>query len=75
MAERLETMGYSVLGVGDAERKNFANTTVLVRPDTQAFGAMIVDQLGFGVVEVGSIDGEIGALVITGTDATASASP
>ena len=72
MAERLETMGYSVLGVGDAERKNFANTTVLVRPDTQAFGAMIVDQLGFGVVEVGSIDGEIGALVITGTDATAS---
>lgn len=72
MAERLETMGYSVLGVGDAERKNFADTTVLVRPDTQSFGAMIVDQLGFGVVEVGPIDGDIGALVITGTDATAS---
>ena len=75
MADKLETMGYSVLGVGDAERKNFASTTVLVRPDTQAFGEMIVDQLGFGVVQVGSIDPSIGALVITGTDASVSASP
>ncbi len=70
MAERLEGDGFAVAGVGDAERKDFDTTKILVRPDTVAFGELIAGELGFGVVEVGTIDPVLGAVVIVGSDDT-----
>lgn len=68
MAERLEVEGFEIAGTGNADRKDFAKTTILVRPDTIAFGELIAGELGYGVVEVGSIDSHLGALVIVGLD-------
>ena len=70
MADRLEEDGFDIAGVGDAERKDFAETTILVRPDTVAYGELIAGELGFGVVEVGTIGPELGAVVIVGDDDT-----
>jgi LCP family protein required for cell wall assembly len=70
MAERLEEDGFDVTGVGDADRKDFATTTILVRPDTVAYGELIAGELGFGIVEVGTIGPDLGAVVIVGTDDT-----
>jgi LCP family protein required for cell wall assembly len=70
MADRLEGDGFAVASVGDAQRKDFAETTILVRPDTIAFGELIAGELGFGVVEVGSIGPNLGAVVIVGRDDT-----
>jgi hypothetical protein len=68
MADRLEGEGFGIASVGDAERKDFALTTILVRPDTVAFGEFIAGELGFGVVEVGTIGPDLGAIVIVGKD-------
>ena len=68
MAERLEQDGFEIAGVGDAERKDFTTTTILVRPDTVAYGELIAGELGFGVVEVGTIGPDLGAIVIVGRD-------
>ena len=73
MADRLELEGFDIADVGDAERKDFASTTILVRPDTIAFGELIAGELGFGVVEIGSIGTELGAVVITGRNDTTAA--
>lgn len=70
MADRLEQDGFEVAGVGDADRKDFAATTILVRPDTVAYGELIAGELGFGVVEVGTIGPDLGAIVIVGSDDT-----
>ncbi len=70
MADRLEQDGFEIAGVGDAERKDFATTTILVRPDTVAYGELIAGELGFGVVEVGTIGPDLGAIVIVGSDDT-----
>jgi LCP family protein required for cell wall assembly len=65
----LEGEGYEILEVGDAERKDFETTTVLVRPDGLAAGQAIVNALGFGEVSTGSLDSQIDAVVIVGMDA------
>jgi hypothetical protein len=65
----LEGEGYEILEVGDAERKDFETTTVLVRPDGLATGQAIVNALGFGEVSTGSLDSQIDAVVIVGMDA------
>ena len=70
MADRLTQDGFEIAGVGDADRKDFAKTMILVRPDTVAFGELIAGELGFGVVEVGTIGPELGAVVIVGSDDT-----
>ena len=65
----LETEGFEIRAVGDAERSDFATTRVLVRPDGMAAGQAIVDALGFGEVSTGSLDSEVDAVVIVGLDA------
>jgi LCP family protein required for cell wall assembly len=70
MADRLESEGFVIASVGDAERKDFATTTILVRPDTIAFGELIAGELGYGAVEIGSIGPDLGAVVIVGRDDT-----
>ena len=65
----LENEGFEILTIGDAERKDFETTRVLVRPDGLAAGQAIVDALGFGEVLTGSLDSEVDAVVIVGLDA------
>ncbi|MEX2655382.1 MAG: LCP family protein [Acidimicrobiia bacterium] len=67
--EYLESLGFDVASVGDAERKNFELTTILVRPQDFQRGSQISDALGFGVVEVGNVVDGIDALVVLGADA------
>ena len=68
MADRLEQDGFEIASVGDADRKDFTTTTILVRPDTVAYGELIAGELGFGGVEVGTIGPDLGAIVIVGRD-------
>ncbi|HEY5651392.1 MAG TPA: LCP family protein [Acidimicrobiia bacterium] len=74
MADRLESDGFTIASVGDAERKDFATTTILVRPDTMAFGELIAGELGYGEVEIGTIGPDLGAVVIVGRDDTTASS-
>jgi LCP family protein required for cell wall assembly len=67
--EYLETAGFDVASVGDAERKNFETTTILVRPEDIQRGSQISEALGFGVVEVGTVADGVDALVVMGADA------
>ena len=68
MSRTLESMGFLVESVSDADTANFAQTIVLV-PDGSGNGEIIVDALGFGVVQVGSVDNGYDAVVIVGADA------
>jgi len=69
MSERLAESGFEIAGVGNADARNYANTTVLV-PEGSEAGNQIVGQLGFGVVQFGSVDNEYDAVVIVGADAS-----
>jgi LCP family protein required for cell wall assembly len=67
----LESEGFDVASVGDADRKNFDTTTILVRPQDVQRATQISDALGFGVVEVGAVADGVDALVVMGRDAGA----
>jgi LCP family protein required for cell wall assembly len=69
MSERLAAAGFEVAGVGDAEVKDYATTTILV-PEGSSAGDRIIGQIGFGVVQVGTVDNGYDAVVIVGTDAS-----
>lgn len=73
-SDYLESLGFDVKSVGDADRKDFATTTILVRPEDVARGNEISEALGFGVVEAGTVGQEIDAIVVMGTDAAEHAS-
>ena len=67
-SEFLQSAGFDVRSVGDAERKNFQVTTILVRPQDVQRGSQITEALGFGVVEVGTVSENLDALVVLGSD-------
>ena len=69
MSERLAESGFEVAGVGNAEDKDYATTTILV-PDGSVAGDQIVGQIGFGVVQIGTVDNGYDAVVIVGADAS-----
>lgn len=69
MAQTLEDRGFVVAAVGDAERKDYAQTTIIV-PEGSLNGDRLVAALGFGVVESGSVDNGYDAIVIVGADAS-----
>jgi LCP family protein required for cell wall assembly len=69
MSERLAEAGFEIAGVGNAEERDYANTTVLVPRGSDA-GDQIVGQLGFGVVQFGTVDNGYDAVVIVGADAS-----
>ena len=64
----LSSRGFEVASVGDAERKNFDTTTILVRPEDVSRAGAISEALGFGIVEVGTVGQEVDALVVLGAD-------
>ena len=68
MSRTLESSGFNVESIGDAETSEYATTVVIV-PEANGNGARIVSALGFGVVEVGVVDNGYDAVVITGADA------
>jgi LCP family protein required for cell wall assembly len=68
MSRTLESMGFLVGSIGDADTDNYTQTIVLV-PGGSGNGEMIVDALGFGVVQVGTVDNGYDAVVIVGADA------
>ncbi|MCY4622098.1 MAG: LCP family protein [bacterium] len=59
------------VGVGDAASFEFDNTVVRVRPYDHEIGRQVVELLGFGLVEAGSVDDSLDAVVILGADALA----
>ena len=69
MSERLAAAGFEVAGVGDAEVKDYATTTILV-PEGSSAGDRIIGQIGFGVVQFGTVDNGYDAVVIVGADAS-----
>ncbi len=69
MSANLEQAGFEITGIGNAETRDYATTTVVV-PEGSTAGNQIVDALGFGVVQVGSVDNGDDAVVIVGTDAS-----
>lgn len=69
MSERLARAGLEIAGVGNAETRDYATTTILVREGSDA-GDQIVGLLGFGVVGFGTVDNGYDAVVIVGADAS-----
>lgn len=59
------------VGVGDAASFDFDDTVVRVRPYDHEIGSRVVEMLGFGLVEAGSVDDSLDAVVILGADALA----
>ena len=57
--------------VGDAASFDFDNTVVRVRPYDHEIGQQVVEMLGFGLVEAGSVEESLDAVVILGADALA----
>lgn len=68
-SEELRDAGFTVLQVDDAALFSFANTVVTVRPDDFERGETIVDALGFGRVEPGTVNEGLDAVAIIGADA------
>lgn len=69
MSARLESLGFQVVGIGNADSSSYDDTTVIV-PQGSGDGDSIVDALGFGVVEHGAVDNGYDAVVIVGSDAS-----
>ena len=65
----LEDEGFEVRAPADAAFQDFAITIVTVRPGELETGLEIVDALGFGQVEAGSVEDGLDAVVIIGADA------
>jgi LCP family protein required for cell wall assembly len=68
MSATLEDAGFDIAGIGNAESRDYPETTVLV-PEGSDAGERIVAELGFGVVQFGSVDNGYDAVVIVGADA------
>jgi LCP family protein required for cell wall assembly len=68
LADRLESEGFVVADIGDAESSDYTTTTVIAPAGSDA-GSRVVTALGFGRVETGSVDNGYDAVVIVGADA------
>lgn len=68
MSEQLESLGFQVTGIGNADSNSYQQTTVVV-PEGSDDGDQITSALGFGVVEFGVVDNGYDAVVIVGADA------
>jgi LCP family protein required for cell wall assembly len=67
--EFLANSGFDVDSVGDADSYDFAITVITARPEGIERAQEIVDALGFGIVEPGTVPDGIDAVVIIGLDA------
>ena len=67
MSRMLESEGFDVQAIGDADSVDYADTTIIV-PAGSTTGDRILAALGFGVVQVGDVDNGYDAVVIVGAD-------
>ena len=66
---RLSESGFEVSEVGDATSFDFGTTVITARPADLARAEEIVEALGFGVVEAGTVPEGLDVVVIMGADA------
>jgi LCP family protein required for cell wall assembly len=69
MAQTLESEGFVVADIGDADRKDYSQTIIVV-PAGSENGDQVLSALGFGVVQPGTVDNDYDAIVIVGADAS-----
>ena len=69
MSQRLQTLGFQVESIGNADSSSYQETTVIV-PEGSDDGETITSALGFGVVQFGGVDNGYDAVVIVGSDAS-----
>ena len=67
LAADLEDEGFEIGSMADASRDDHSTTKVVV-PVGSDVGLLIVEALGFGVVETGTVDNGYDAVVIVGAD-------
>lgn len=67
-AAQLDGAGYTIHRIDNAEERS-DETVVMVEADRSEAAAELVDDLGFGSVEIGTVPDEVDAVVILGTDA------
>jgi len=72
-SEYLLAGGFEVAEVGDATSFDFSITVVTARPGGLARAQQIVERLGFGIVEAGTVPEGLDAVVIVGADAIGTA--
>lgn len=68
MAATLEAKGFIVASIGDADRKDYDRTTIIAPSGSDKSDA-VLDALGFGVVQAGTVDNGYDVVVIVGDDA------
>jgi LCP family protein required for cell wall assembly len=68
MSQLLETAGFEIAGVGNADSRSYTTTTIVV-PEGSSVGDRILGEIGFGVVQFGTVDNGYDAVVIVGADA------
>lgn len=69
MSQELESLGFQVADIGNADSSTYQQTTVIV-PEGSDDGETITSALGYGVVEFGVVDNGYDAVVIVGADAS-----
>ena len=69
MSQTLESNGFSVESFGDAETSVYEKTVIVV-PAGSTNGDRILAAIGFGVVQVGTVDNGYDAVIIIGADAS-----
>lgn len=68
-SEVLEAEGFDIVGIGDADRTDYPETVVLVRPGEEDRVLTLIETLGFGRIDVGALDPGLDAVVYLGSDA------
>ena len=68
MSDYLTEKGFEVVGVGDADSKDYRFTTVIV-PEGSDQGDRILAGIGHGTVQFGEVAADYDAVVIVGSDA------
>jgi hypothetical protein len=69
MSQTLEAEGFLIADIGDAEANDYAQTTVIV-PQGSSNGQVILNSIGFGVLQIGQVANGFDAVVIVGADAS-----
>ena len=69
VSRALESYGFSVLSIGNADNQGYRQTIVRVREGSES-GDQVIEALGFGVVQFGDVDNDYDAVVIVGLDAS-----
>jgi len=69
MSQTLEAEGFLIADIGDAEANDYSQTTVIV-PQGSSNGQVILNSIGFGVLQVGQVANGFDAVVIVGADAS-----